>query len=664
MKMKEPKDEIRSRRRPKVNVLLVAAALLVPFTLFMWRIFGTKETPQQEGAAGINFSVPEGREQQIESSKQKVVAKVRTEALQAQRLLTLGEESFSLLDDRTEQPPSRQNPMQEADEANRALQRQLAQTYAPRTSEREVEHLRRKVEELSARLDASPPAASADPLELAERQYQLAQKYLGGGTPHIDTVPAERRRLCVLRPVPERALTASTLGAAANSARERNAGFLTAEGEKGPEHNTAVSACIAQTQTVRSGEMVRLRLLEEAAVDGVRLPRGTSLYGEASLDGVRLRIVVRSIRYQGRIFPLEAAAYDLDGQPGLNIPESRERRASTSAATPGSRCLQTSPARLCALRRGMRPRSSKRSRSHLKPTTGSIYYRKNKTVMNRLSSLFLTIAALLAALAADAQHVDVAPRRIEVGFNKTVHILFPSPVTYIDIGSMDIIAGKAAGAENVVRVKAAVRDFPKETNLTVITEDGGYYSFDARYAENPQVATHEIGAATSASPAVQTPPAEGRVLLEATGRERPAVVKKTLNDIYRLNRTEMRLRKKHYGIETEVQGIYVRNDVIYIHLSLYNNSNISFEVEDLHFRIEDRKVAKRTAQQITPLELLRVCNDLRIVRAHQRQRTVFALPKFTMPDDKILVLEIVERNGARHQRIEIRNKQIRLARTL
>ena len=312
MKMKEPKDEIRSRRWPKVNVLLVAAALLVPFTLFMWRIFGTKETPQQEGAAGINFSVPEGREQQIESSKQKVVAKVRTEALQAQRLLTLGEESFSLLDDRTEQPPSRQNPMQEADEANRALQRQLAQTYAPRTSEREVEHLRRQVEELSARLDASPPAASADPLELAERQYQLAQKYLGGGTPHIDTVPAERRRLCVLRPVPDRALTASTLGAAADSAQERN---------------TAVSACIAQTQTVRSGEMVRLRLLEEAAVDGVRLPRGTSLYGEASLDGVRLRIVVRSIRYQGRIFPLEAAAYDLDGQPGLNIPDSRERRA-------------------------------------------------------------------------------------------------------------------------------------------------------------------------------------------------------------------------------------------------------------------------------------------------------------------------------------------------
>lgn len=83
----------------------------------------------------------------------------------------------------------------------------------------------------------------------------------------------------------------------------------------------------------------------------------------------------------------------------------------------------------------------------------------------------------------------IRPVRIEVGYTKTVHLLFPAPVTYIDIGSMDLLAGKADGAENVVRVKAAVRDFATETNLTVITEDGGFYTFDARYAENPAVST-------------------------------------------------------------------------------------------------------------------------------------------------------------------------------
>ena len=75
------------------------------------------------------------------------------------------------------------------------------------------------------------------------------------------------------------------------------------------------------------------------------------------------------------------------------------------------------------------------------------------------------------------QHIT--PYRIGVPFSKTVHILFPSEVRYVDLGSTDIIAGKADGVENVVRVKAAVRDFPGETNFSVITGDGSFYSFSA-----------------------------------------------------------------------------------------------------------------------------------------------------------------------------------------
>ena len=51
------------------------------------------------------------------------------------------------------------------------------------------------------------------------------------------------------------------------------------------------------------------------------------------------------------------------------------------------------------------------------------------------------------------QHI--IPYKIEVTFGKTVHILFPSEVRYVDLGSNNIIAGKADGVENVVRVKAA-----------------------------------------------------------------------------------------------------------------------------------------------------------------------------------------------------------------
>jgi hypothetical protein len=64
----------------------------------------------------------------------------------------------------------------------------------------------------------------------------------------------------------------------------------------------------------------------------------------------------------------------------------------------------------------------------------------------------------------------ITPYDMEVTFDKTVHIIFPSAIKYIDLGSANIIAGKADGAENVIRVKAGVRNFKTETNFSVITE--------------------------------------------------------------------------------------------------------------------------------------------------------------------------------------------------
>ena len=301
--------------------------------------------------------------------------------------------------------------------------------------------------------------------------------------------------------------------------------------------------------------------------------------------------------------------------------------------------------------------------------------------MKRDLIYLILIVAAIAAVKVTAQMTpetpaEIRPLRIEAGFTKTVHILFPSPITYIDIGSMDIIAGKADGAENVVRVKAAVRNFAAETNLTVITEDGGFFTFDVYYAENPAVSTLNLTVqepqpesmkkpAAVGYPQPTAPASEGRVLLREVGREKPATIKRMLSDIYRQNRTDVKgIRTKKYGIEVEVLGIYVFNDVIYIHSCISNDTNISFEVDARHFIVADRKLTKRTAQQQSTLEILRVCNDPAVVRGHQRQRTVFALPKLTISDDKVLLLEIIEKNGARHQTVEIPAKELLEAKLL
>lgn len=68
----------------------------------------------------------------------------------------------------------------------------------------------------------------------------------------------------------------------------------------------------------------------------------------------------------------------------------------------------------------------------------------------------------------------IPPHGLEITYDKTVHVIFPSPIKYVDLGSTNLIAGKADGAENVIRVKAARKQFRNETNMSVITEDGNF----------------------------------------------------------------------------------------------------------------------------------------------------------------------------------------------
>ena len=67
----------------------------------------------------------------------------------------------------------------------------------------------------------------------------------------------------------------------------------------------------------------------------------------------------------------------------------------------------------------------------------------------------------------------IPPHGLEVTYDKTVHILFPSEVRYVDLGSPNLIAGKADGAENVIRVKATVKNFQNETNMQSVIYGSG-----------------------------------------------------------------------------------------------------------------------------------------------------------------------------------------------
>ena len=250
----------------------------------------------------------------------------------------------------------------------------------------------------------------------------------------------------------------------------------------------------------------------------------------------------------------------------------------------------------------------------------------------------------------------IPPHALEVTFSKTVHIIFPSAIRYVDLGSADLLAAKADGTENVLRVKAALRDFSRESNLAVITEDGAYYTFNVKYADEPVKLSIEMTYFINDGQANNRPTNALDIYMHELGQESPLLVKLIMRSIYKNNDREVKhIGSKRFGIQYLLKGIYSHNGLLYFHLQLKNSSNVPFDVDYITFKIVDKKVAKRTAIQEQVIWPLRAHNNVTLIGGKKSERTIFTLPKFTIPDDKHLVIELHEKEGGRHQSFTVEN---------
>ena len=253
----------------------------------------------------------------------------------------------------------------------------------------------------------------------------------------------------------------------------------------------------------------------------------------------------------------------------------------------------------------------------------------------------------------------IPPHGLEVTYDKTVHIIFPAAVRYVDLGSPNLIAGKADGAENVIRVKAAVRDFHTETNMSVITEDGSFYTFNVRYAAEPLLLNVEMCDFLHDDEAVNRPNNALEIYMEELGCESPLLVKLIMKSIYKNDRREIKhIGCKRFGVQYLLKGIYSHNGLLYFHMQLKNSSNVPFDVDYLTFKIVDKKVAKRTAIQEQVIRPVRAYNNVQVIDGRHSEHMVFTLPKFTLADDKHLVVELHEQQGGRHQTFTVENEDL------
>ncbi|MCA8833348.1 conjugative transposon protein TraN [Hymenobacter pini] len=293
---------------------------------------------------------------------------------------------------------------------------------------------------------------------------------------------------------------------------------------------------------------------------------------------------------------------------------------------------------------------------------GSGFSETNMTVLTASGKLYSFVVGYqrnprqlgldLGAPSAGPAKLPVLP--LYVSDQKTTHLVFPYPVTYVDLGSSGILAAKATGADNIVRVKAASNRLT-ETNMTVLTSGGKLYMFVVNYQHDPKVLSLDLSTpanstAQAGSEAIlsNTPIPQGN--LDAYSQQALARGGAAASD----TKNQLSVRAGSVGYQQET---------LFFPLHLRNRSNVTYDVDFVKFYIQDKKVTKRTAEQAIELTPTYVYNgNLKKIEAAGKLQQVFVFKKFTIPDQKNLVVEVYEKGGGRNIKLKLSNSDLLRAR--
>lgn len=107
-----------------------------------------------------------------------------------------------------------------------------------------------------------------------------------------------------------------------------------------------------------------------------------------------------------------------------------------------------------------------------------------------------------------------------------------------------------------------------------------------------------------------------------------------------------------HGMRVTLNNIYTVDKYFFIDISLLNKTNIQYDIDNIRFFVEDKKMTKATTFQSIELQPLLVSQQDKSFK--KKWRNIFVFDKFTYPEDKIFVIELAEKQlSGRVIRLEI-----------
>ncbi|MTG99232.1 conjugative transposon protein TraM [Myroides sp. BIT-d1] len=246
--------------------------------------------------------------------------------------------------DYNQQPVS--TPYERSYQNYRQSQEVLSSFY-DNTENQETDKLKKQIEELEQKLeekDAPKPITMDSQLELMEKSFQMAAKYLPTGqnqtelpssneTTSVKTIPSKKQAITAIENTQKEVVSSlvqpPTLLDFLPLSFQSTPTFYTAEGQpKESNHKNSIRVSIKEDQVIINEGYIKLRLLESIVIDGALLPESSTLIAKVKVSNTRLELSVNSIKIDNSIIQTELIGYDNYGQKGLEVLDLQEISAS------------------------------------------------------------------------------------------------------------------------------------------------------------------------------------------------------------------------------------------------------------------------------------------------------------------------------------------------
>jgi conjugative transposon TraM protein len=365
----EKEKEVESKAIRQKKMLMVLPVLFVPFlTLGFYALGGGRGTTAAEASqrtTNVNREVPGAT---IDSGKMDKLAYYEAVAkAQDERTRQLKKEQESAFDFTSQSGPakdqeyafghdskspeaSEKKVYAQLEKLNRELERSAASTEFP--NRKMVEDLPGKVTNMEEveRLERLIRSEGAGPKEEDPEMKEIntmLEKIMD--IQHPTRVQERLKEKSILEPQAvfpvsgsSEALEIITLNNPLKDTALKIGGFFGLENdtEQAEVSKLVARAVVHETLTLQTGDDLRLRLLDDIFVNGIKIPAGEFLTGKITVDGQRPTVSIETITYQYGIYPVKLQVYDVDGMPGLKIHGSINKDAVREGADNALRNMQ------------------------------------------------------------------------------------------------------------------------------------------------------------------------------------------------------------------------------------------------------------------------------------------------------------------------------------